>query len=260
MDAERVDLLIQYALAVAAQNEQWDERELGPIHLLKYVYLGDLAHAARNNGTTYTGADWRFYKFGPWSNAVHERIRPALQHLHVDERTFGFTRDDGEDGEGVRWKLADDPERVIVDIERKIPGILASAVRKAVRDFGGNTSDLLHHVYRTPPMAHAAPHEPLEFGHAVPEPVPQFEKPPELTTKQQKKLREAMRKLKEQLAARPKARYVKADPPPIYDEIFEEGVKALDRDAGDELVSVEGVVTFSDEIWKSKGRHDGGVP
>ena len=44
MDRDRVDLLIQYALAVAGQND-FGERELGPIHLLKYVYLGDLAHA-----------------------------------------------------------------------------------------------------------------------------------------------------------------------------------------------------------------------
>jgi hypothetical protein len=257
MDADRVDLLIQYALAIAAQNEEWDRREMGAIHLLKYVYLGDLAHAARNNGTTFTRADWRFYKFGPWSNAVHDRIRPALQRLHVDERTFGFTRDDGE---GVRWKLADEPDRLITEVERKIPALLASAVRKAVRDYGDDTSELLHHVYRTPPMVHAAPHEPLDFAHAVPEPAPEFEKPPERTPKQQKKLREAMRKLKEQLATRPKPRYVKADPPPVYDEIFKEGVRALDRDAGDELVSAEGVVTFSDDIWKSKNRHDGGIP
>lgn len=259
MDAERVDLLIQYALAIAAQNER-NERELGAIHLLKYVYLADLAYAARNNGATFTGADWRFYKFGPWSSPVHERIRPAIGRLHVNERTFGFEREDGEDGQGVRWRLADDPEQVIADVERKLPGMLTSAVRKAVRDFGDDTSELLHHVYRTPPMLHAAPNEPLEFVHAVPEPAPVFEEPPELTPKQQRKMREKMRALKERLAAQPGPRYVKADPSPVYDDIFKSGVAALNRDAGDELMSAEGVVTFSADIWKSKTRRDGGLP
>jgi hypothetical protein len=259
MNAERVDLLIRYALAIAAQNEEWAQRELGPIHLLKYVYIGDLAHAARHNGITFTGADWRFYKFGPWSNAVHERIRPAVQRLHVNERRFEFSRGDGEDGEGVRWKLADEPDRLIAESEKELPGVLASFVRKAVRAFGGDTSELLHHVYRTLPMVHAAPDEPLEFSHAVLEPVPQFEKPPELTSKQQKKLREAIRALKEKLKAQPKPRYVAVDPP-LHDEIYEEGVRALDRDGGDALMTVEGVVTFSNEMWKSKGRHDGGIP
>lgn len=259
MDTERVDHLIRYALALAARNEAWNERELGSIHLLKYVYLADLAYAARNNGATFTGADWRFYKFGPWSNAVHERIRPALGRLRVNERTFGFEREDGEDGEGVRWRLADDPDRLLSEMEREIPALVASALGKAVREFGGNTPDLLHHVYRTKPMLHAAPHELLEFAHAVPEPAPKFEKPPELTAKQQKKLREAIRAAKEQRAAKAKRRFVTV-PTPVYDEIFEKGVEALDRDGGDELRALEGTVTFSDEIWKSKGRHDDGVP
>jgi hypothetical protein len=258
MNVERVDLLIQYALAIAAQNE-WDERELGPIHLLKYVYLADLAHAARNGGETFTGADWRFYKFGPWSNAVHERIRPTIQRLHVNERTFAFAGSGGEDGEGVRWRL-DSPDQLVEDIERKIPATLASAVRKYVREFAGNTSDLLHFVYRTEPMMQAAPNETLSFAYAVPQPEPQFEKPTALTENQKKKLRQAMRSLKERLQAQAKPRYVKADPAPIYDETFEQGVKSLDRDGGDELLAVEGEVTFSDEMWKSRSRHDGGPP
>lgn len=259
MDAERVDLLIQYALAIAAQND-WGNRELGPIHLLKYVYLGDLAHAARNNGATFTEADWRFYKFGPWSSAVHERIRPAIGRVNAAERRFSYEDDNGEDGEGIRWRLEEQPDRLIAEIERKIPGSLATAIRRYVQEYAGNTSDLLHFVYRTEPMLHAAPDERLSFEHAVPEPQPQFEQPEELNDRQRKKLRAAMRALKERLATQHRPRYVKADPAPIYDEIFEEGVKALDRDAGDEYVISNGEVQFSDEMWKAGGRHGGGIP
>ncbi len=49
-----------------------------------------------------------------------------------------------------------------------------------------------------------------------------------------------MRALKARLTARPRPRYIKADPPPIYDAIFEEGAKALDRDGGDEFLIFEG--------------------
>ena len=41
MDTAKVDLLIQFALAVAAEEDALAERELGPIHLIKYVYLAD---------------------------------------------------------------------------------------------------------------------------------------------------------------------------------------------------------------------------
>ena len=41
----RVDLLLQYALLVAGEQDEFLDRQLGPIHLIKYVYLADLFHA-----------------------------------------------------------------------------------------------------------------------------------------------------------------------------------------------------------------------
>jgi hypothetical protein len=42
MDINKVDLLLKYILA-AAGREDYGNREVGPIHLIKYVYLADLA-------------------------------------------------------------------------------------------------------------------------------------------------------------------------------------------------------------------------
>ncbi len=42
MDINKVDLLLKYILA-AAGEEDFGNREVGPIHLIKYVYLADLA-------------------------------------------------------------------------------------------------------------------------------------------------------------------------------------------------------------------------
>ena len=44
VDTAKIDQLIQFALAVAAEAYEHFERRLLPIHLVKYVYLGDLAY------------------------------------------------------------------------------------------------------------------------------------------------------------------------------------------------------------------------
>ena len=56
LDQARLDRLFQYALAIAAQADDFRQRELGPIHLLKYAYLADLAHAERTTARPYSGA------------------------------------------------------------------------------------------------------------------------------------------------------------------------------------------------------------
>lgn len=63
---------------------------------------------------------------------------------------------------------------------------------------------------------------------------PQHEQPEELTDLQREKLSKAMRALKERLAGQPRPCYVKPDPAPVYDEIFEKGVAALDQDGGEQ--------------------------
>ena len=45
VDAAKADLILQYALLLAGQEDDFFDRQLGPIHLLKYCYLADLIHA-----------------------------------------------------------------------------------------------------------------------------------------------------------------------------------------------------------------------
>ena len=77
MDTKRFDLLLKYILAAAGQEDP-GHRELGPIHLIKYLYLADLIFAEKHGGETYTGALWRFHHFGPWSPEVYSRIEPVI--------------------------------------------------------------------------------------------------------------------------------------------------------------------------------------
>ena len=70
----RIDKVYLYTLALAAQADDFRQRALGRIHLLKYAYLADLAYARRNDGVTYTGTPWRFYHFGPWEASAYGRV------------------------------------------------------------------------------------------------------------------------------------------------------------------------------------------
>jgi hypothetical protein len=68
---QKIDLVLMYILA-AAEQEDFGNQEVGPIHLIKYLYLADLAFAEANNGETFARVEWKFYNYGPWSSTVYE--------------------------------------------------------------------------------------------------------------------------------------------------------------------------------------------
>src|SRR5215218_10813070 len=134
MDAKKVDLLIQYALAVASEEDHPYDRELRPIHLIKYCYLADLAYARNHDGKSFTDALWQFYHYGPWSRDLFLRVEPAARQIGADERRFSTARQE----DAVSWSLKRDQLRP-EELERQIPGDVASAVKQAVHEFGSDT-------------------------------------------------------------------------------------------------------------------------
>ena len=257
MDSKKADLVIQYALAVAGEAEDFRDRELGPIHLLKFVYLADLAYA-RAERQSFTGASWKFHKFGPWAVDVYQRIRPAIHSMGASERRFSATANE----EGVRWRVKD--ACLAKDLEPKLPWSVAREVKSAVHQYGSDTTGLLHFVYRTPPMLMAAPGETLnllveEARESVTVPVSTAEtKLPEISKTKVKKLQALVR---ERLEERRRSRMLVApEPAPRYDEVFTKGQDWLDGLAGDPVTAEKGQVHFSDEVWKSPGRRDPEIP
>lgn len=264
MDTHTVDVIIQYALAVARieHDEAWQFRELGPLHLIKYVYLADLNHAEKT-GESLTGAPWRFYHYGPWTRDVYLRLGPAAEAIGATERHFSSQyRDDN-----VRWKVTDlrQAEEVQQMLERQLPLLVALAVRRAVHEWANDTYALLHHVYATLPMLNAAPNEHLDFSLAMIENDGMCAEPAEpyvLRPKAVKKRREFMQTAKERLRHRLEERLKEREAlrerqaPPRYDEVFFTGKQALDELAGEPLPS-EGVLEFSDTVWKSSARKGG---
>jgi hypothetical protein len=253
MLVDRVDRLIQFILLAAGRKDDFFDRELGPIHLVKYVYLADLAYAARHEGETYTGAPWRFHHFGPWAPEVFARIEPAVMQIDAVERTFESRIDD----DSRRWRATD--EREFDTLERQLPHEVVSAICRSVREFGHDTSSLLHFVYQTPPMLHAAPGESLVFPTKAHVRVPAATAPP-LSVKALKRRAERLRAGRELVRARlgtpSSVPTVKATPAPRYDEVFAQGVAWLDTLGGEAVPLVEGEAEFSPQIWKAPGRGD----
>jgi hypothetical protein len=261
MNAPRVDAIIRFALAVAAEHDERFQRSLGPIHLLKYVYLADLGYAGRHGGETFTDAPWRFHTFGPWAPEVFERIEPAARELGATVRQISSSR---YDRDFVRYQFEDDDDTSPESVAQSLPIEVQSTVRRFVREFGQDTDSLLAHVYRTRPMLAAAPGESLDFSTAAAPPVTQATapEPEQLSRRAEKKRDAAIDELRGRIRKRVDERRrkrvhrVTPQPAPRYDSVFEEGQRFLDQLAGDPVPDAKIGAEFSPEIWHSRGRSD----
>lgn len=262
--SRRTDLLLEYILVSAAQEDEWRDRELGPIHLVKYVYLGDLAFAATHGGESFTGAEWLFYHFGPWQAQVHDRIEPALSAIRAERKNLASAR---YEGDIVRFFVPRDRELDVLRdrLEAELPLAVTAAVRSAVHEFGADTVALLRHVYLTPPMVSAAPGETLALvfdqesgstgagqarGTAT---AAQRRRRTEILSALQKNVQ---RRLTERRTSRDR----QVSPPPRYDAVFAAGTEWLDALAGEPAEGVSGEVTVSQDVWKSPTRTEPDVP
>ncbi len=237
-------------MALASEADDWRDRELGPIHLLKYAYLADLAFAEQGDGTTYTRTPWRFYNLGPWCEDAFARIDTAASAVDAQRRSFV-----GDRGQTVRYKVeSGNLERVA----SSLPGVVLSALRHSIREFGNDTNDLLNHVYTTAPMLKAAPGEPLVFA-AKPEPEP-IEAPTDdlsaLSAKARRARRDKLAALRQEMKQRlstPRRGRVPM-PTPRYDEVFEKGAAWLDTLAGDPVPTGVFDAAIGEDVWKSASR------
>jgi hypothetical protein len=257
LDTSRIDLILQYALLLAGEEDDYFDRQLGPIHLIKYVYLADLFYAKRNKGETYTGVNWQFYKFGPWTQSVNERIEPALSLISADKKVFPSEYINKD--EWVRYWLRD--EQLLSRKEDEIPATIKLNLKRDVHKFKQDTPSLLDYVYCSKPMLSAAPNEYLDFSLAVEEPY--FSKSGssalkinDVSEKKMKKFKERMNSLadnkRKKLSNRKKLINIVSSP--RYDDVYDKGVSWLEDLAGPEISQGEKRVEFSEDIWKSSAR------
>ena len=251
IDTKKIDTLIQYVLLVAGSLDDWTNRSLGPIHLIKYVYLADLAYAKRNHGKTLTSVHWQFYKFGPWSQEVNARIDPALNEIHAIRKKI--ESDYGND-DWCRWSISSD--HLLKEKERLLPLLAHARLPKEIKDFSNDTSRLLDYVYKTTPMLSAKPMEYLNFRLACPKTkdtyTPEPTKYSALSKRKKKLLAERAGTLTKPKKEKPKLICPVANQ--RYDEVYDEGVKWLDSMAGPGFSDTTVDARFSDEVWDSVTR------
>jgi len=259
LDLNKIDILIQFALVLASQEDDFKSRSLGPIHLVKYVYLADLAYAERK-GESFTGVDWQFYKFGPWSPDVFSRIDPSLEAIGAEKKALAsaYSEDDY-----FRYAVQHGPAPE--SLEKDIPITILGKLKKYVREFNSDTSALLHYVYLTKPMLSAAPGEFLDLSIAhqtqtIDEGQPELEEVLSNSAKKRRAqhIKTVKAKVHERIADRIQMK--KAAPktytPPRYDDVFEQGQSWLESLSGEPIKEQKGEVSFPPEIWRSRFRYD----
>lgn len=262
MDTKRVHLILQFALAVAAQNDEWTQRKLGPIHLIKYLYLADLRYAKLHKGKTFTGIPWRFHKFGPWNEEAFLELEPALNSIQAHKDKIESKYED----DYIRWYNSN-PE-LVDQLMKELDLHIALEVKDSVLKFGADTEDLLHYVYQTKPMLNAAPGEPLDFSNALEESQPVEDEPDisqPLSEGQKKRKEKKIKAIKEEIKKRSQKKKemrkkrqeeTNSQPSPRYDEVYFKGVEWLDSLAREDIQEEEFTVSISPEIWRSKARYD----
>lgn len=254
MNAQRLQALYEYILARANGAEDYRERDLGPIHLLKYAYLADVEWAKRHP-ESWTGVQWMFHHFGPWSVQAWEQIATTMKTIGATVRVVEHSK---ADDDGIRYRSQDvEPDSRLA---REIPAEIRLSINQAVKRHGNDLAQLLHTVYVTPPMVHAAPGEPLDLKHSWREPQTRqaLATPEPKTAKQRKRETERRRAFSEDIRARlaeRNAARVHQGRVPRYDDIFRSGTDWLN---GQDAVNVSGAgtVRVGADIWKSETRAD----
>lgn len=239
---------------IAGEEDAYFDRQLGPIHLLKYVYLADLAYARRNNGESFTGVAWKFYNFGPWSQVVHSRIKSSLQNISAQcaayESHFG-------DDDWHRWSKRD--KNLLIEKQREIPPEITRTLRNDIHRFLKDTPSLLDYVYSTKPMLNAAPDDVLDFSSVVKQtldvPVVPL-RSENISNRKKKLLNQKMTSLRASFKEKKKKRTNLVSPvsKPRYDGVYLEAISLFDKAELEGFQEVNKTVVFTTEVWKSTTR------
>ncbi|SDP75897.1 hypothetical protein SAMN05660330_03981 [Desulforhopalus singaporensis] len=257
-DLNLINRILQFTALVAAEQDDYQDRSLGPIHLIKYVYLADLAYAVANDGETYTGVRWQFYHFGPMSAEVFHHIDPALAQIGTE--VHSFHSDYGKDD----WKryTAHTDDSLMKDIEDSLPPVISFSIRSSVRKFSNDTPSLLEHVYRSAPMLATQPNAYLDFSSAAqPKTVEEDYTPfmERLSARKKKKMVEYARNLAERRKnSPPRARVRRPTARPkvsLSTEEIKNGLEWLDSLAGDGIKSGQFEAHFDESVWDPRVRN-----
>ena len=252
-----LDCILQFSLLTAGEEDDWKEQNLSRIHLIKYAYLADLIYSESNNGDSFTGIDWQFYKFGPWSNVVNSQIDQSMSAIRAERKTF---ESDYSDEDRVSWCKRD--SKKLRDLQDKLPIVVTGRLKKYVHKYTNDTASLLHFVYSTEPMLRTKPHDKILFVSKkkvqVKSDAKEFIDFDSLSIKNKKKflIKKEEYQLKKDLILQKKrnAKQKSTHPIEMEPELLQKGTRWLDELAGPKIIEGNHSLKFDDSVWQSISR------
>jgi len=252
-----IDLIYQYCLLIAGDTEDYCARRLGPIHLLKYLYLADYVYALRNEGKSFTDIEWTFYNFGPWSSLAHQHIQTSMNSMGAMTHQFAS---DYSDDDFFRFEISD--SGLLKQHEGNLPAVVTRNLKKYIKKFGSDTTELLDYVYSTEPMLEAAPGEILHFAgntkahsRQTKEDALKLSIEAGYSNKKKQKISKGIASLKLRLSKHTETKKL-IDPAPNveYDDVYLSGLKMLDDFETPKFIESKITVKFEHSVWKSNTR------
>jgi hypothetical protein len=254
IDYTKIEQILKYILSVAS-NEDGFNRELNPIHLIKYVYLVDLDYAFYNNGETYTGINWQFYHYGPWNAELYRKIEPILLSAGAKKKIFQTQYEK----DSIKYFF--ERERLHDKLGSTMDLGVKGSIQNYVRQFGNDTSKLLSFVYNTKPMLNARPNQLLDFKVCMKGETFTKTKIPaqKLTVRQQKKMKKKVQvfrqKMKEKIEAQKKRKALLKPPEPRYDKVYFDGIGLIEEEVEfPKFKELKGKAKVNNNVWESEMR------
>ena len=129
--------------------------------LTKFVYLLDLYAAEERGGKTFSGAEWRFWHFGPYADALDAKLDELAAQGAIQSEAREKTDKEYTLFYLGEWSTAQTPQAL------GLPADVGARLADAMKRFNFDLPGLLNHVYfETAPMQGARPGDALDFSKA----------------------------------------------------------------------------------------------
>lgn len=213
MNIDNISVLVRALLKTASETANSDGLTITV--LTKFVYLTDVYFARRHEGNTFTGLEWKFLHFGPYSYAFQESLKnKQIKNVSIEE---------GESQAENPFTLVKPVESASLEaMEDTNLGIgITSVIERNVKSYSRNLNSLLQYVYfDTEPMDNATPGEVLRFQNCIPLLHREYKPLGKKNITPEK--REKTKKLLQSLRAKREAQKSKLDDyyPPKYDDHY----------------------------------------
>lgn len=226
MTKPKIEDVIKY-LVELADNQGF---KLTTIYLVKLLYLVDLGYC-KTKSETYTGWEWKFHSFGPWTFDSLQAINSALKNGYIKSDSFASKYEKESFDLLSPFDNYTDKENT-ARVESALGFRTTGEIKKLMRQVGADTYSMLNHVYEeTEPMINAVPGETLNFnGLAWPTPAPAA-KVVTMSGAHLQKIKDAVARMKPATAQAASAKHIQ----PIYDEVYFKAIEAADQGHAFEL-------------------------